>query len=157
MRRADRITGLIGFIFSAFVVTESWKLRQPVMAGRITYEPGAEFLPLWAAILMAVLSLLLMVSAAPRPIDPDKNTIFPRGQSLFAVLILMAVLAVYILLLDVLGYLVGTLLLNLCLMRVVMRAEWKSTLPVSLLASVTLYLIFQVALNVNLPKNMFGF
>jgi len=59
--------------------------------------------------------------------------------------------------LDVLGYLVDTFLLITFLLRVVMRAEWKLSLAVALVASVSLYVIFQVMLEVNLPKNMLGF
>ena len=66
-------------------------------------------------------------------------------------------MAAYIVLLDVLGYLAGTLLLNIFLMRVVMRAQWKLSLWVPAVASVSLYVVFQVMLGVNLPKNMFGF
>jgi hypothetical protein len=63
----------------------------------------------------------------------------------------------YIFLLGVLGYLVDTLLLNIFLMRVVMRAQWKLSLWVPVIASVSLYVIFQMMLGVDLPRNMFGF
>jgi hypothetical protein len=157
MKKADQFIGIFALLFSLLVIEESWRLHEPVMAGRISYEPGAEFLPLWAGVLMAILSLLLVISAALRPADSAPKAIFPRGSALAAVVLLMASLAAYIFLLDVLGYLTGTFLLLLCLMRAVMRATWKSALLVSLVASVSLYTIFQVLLNVNLPKNMFGF
>jgi putative tricarboxylic transport membrane protein len=157
MKKADQFIGIFVLLFSLLVIEESWRLSEPVMAGRISYEPGAEFLPLWAGVLMAILSLLLVISATLRPADPAQKAVFPRGSALAAVVQLMASLAAYIFLLDVLGYLTGTFLLLLCLMRAVMRATWKSALLVSLVASVSLYTIFQVLLNVNLPKNMFGF
>ena len=157
MKKADQFIGIFALLFSLLVIEESWRLHEPVMAGRISYEPGAEFLPLWAGVLMAILSLLLVISATLRAADPGQKAVFPRGSALAAVVLLMASLAAYIFLLDVLGYLTGTFLLLLCLMRAVMRATWKSALLVSLLASVSLYTIFQVLLNVNLPKNMFGF
>ena len=157
MKKADRFIGIFVLLFSLLVIEESWRLHEPAMAGRINYEPGAEFLPLWAGILLAILSLLLMIGAARRPDEPHPKSIFPRGWVLASVVLLMVSLAAYIFFLDVLGYLTGTFLLVLCLMRAVMRTTWKSALLVSLLASVSLYTIFHVLLNVNLPKNMFGF
>jgi hypothetical protein len=38
-----------------------------------------------------------------------------------------------------------------------MREKWKMTLLIALITSVALYVIFQKLLEVNLPKNMFGF
>lgn len=132
-------------------------MRQPIMGGRITYEPGAEFLPLWTGVLMAILCILLIVTASRRPTDLSQKEIIPGGRALKSIVLMLVSLAAYIFLLDVLGYLAGTFFLNICLLHLVMQANWKSTLLVSLFASVSLYVIFQIALNVNLPKSMLGF
>jgi hypothetical protein len=69
----------------------------------------------------------------------------------------IASLAVYILTLEILGFLVGTGLLTAFLLGVVEREKWSTTVVVAVLNSVGLYLVFQVLLGVNLPTNRFGF
>ena len=106
---------------------------------------------------MAVLSVLLIVTATLQRDESGPKAIFPRGRALLAVVLFLAGLAAYIALLAVLGYLVATLLLTAFLLRVVMQVGAKTTCLVALGASVGLYVLFHVLLNVDLPKNMFGF
>ena len=153
MRKADLITGIIALIFSGFVIEES--ARMPQQAA--TFGPGVGFLPFWLGILMAVLSILLIGKAWRRPVDPKQKTIFPDRQAAIAIALVLASLAVYILLLEVLGFLVDTMLFAAFLLSVVMREKWKMTLLIASMTSFGLYVIFQVLLEVNLPKNMLGF
>ena len=158
MKRADQITGILVLLFSGFVIEESLRIPQEtVVAGRTEFAPVPGFLPFWAGVILAIFSILLIVSASLRSADSKKRAIFPGGWALLSVFLLAAALAAYIFLLDVLGYLVDTFLLNAFLLRIVMRAKWKLSLGVALLASVSLYVIFQIILEVSLPQNMFGF
>ena len=106
---------------------------------------------------MAILSILLIVTAWLRPADPAKKATFPRRQALIAIVSVLAGLAVYISLLELLGFLVDTMLFTAFLLCVVMRERWKLTLLIAVLTSGGLYVIFQLLLEVNLPKNLFGF
>ena len=153
MKKADQITGIIVLIFSGFVIEESWRMPQQ----SATFGPGVGFLPFWLGILMATLSILLIVTAWRRTTDSTKKTILPRRQALIAIVLVLTGLAVYILLLELLGFLVDTMLFTAFLLSVVMREKWKMTLLIALITSVGLYVIFRVLLEVNLPKNMFGF
>ena len=132
-------------------------MPKQAIAGRTSFGPGVGFLPFWIGLLIACFSIILIVSASLKPADPTQKPIFPRGKHLISVILLPVSLGAYIYLLDVIGYLVGTLLFTLFLMRIVMQAKWKMTLLVSVLSSVSLYFIFQVLLEVGLPKSMFGF
>jgi putative tricarboxylic transport membrane protein len=152
MKKADQRTGIVLLIFSGSVIEESWKMPQ-----RGTFGPGMGFFPLWLGVLLAILSILLIVNAWQRAEDPTKKAIFPGRQALVTILVVLAAMAAYIALLEVLGFLVTTMLLNTFLMRIVMRESWKMTVPVALIISIVLYLIFQVLLEVNLPENMYGF
>lgn len=106
---------------------------------------------------MAILSILLMVTTWRRPADPTKKAIFPGRKAVIAIVLVLAGLAVYIILLEVLGFLVDTMLFATFLLGVVMREKWKMTLLIASLTSGGLYVIFQLLLGVNLPVNMFGF
>ena len=158
MKKPDQIAGMIVLLFSGFVIEESLRIPQEtVAAGRTEFAPPPGFLPFWAGVILAIFSIILIVSVSVRPADPQKKETFPGGWALLSVFLLTAALAAHIFMLDVLGYLVDTFLLIAFLLRVVMRARWKLSLVVALLASVSLYVIFQVMLEVSLPKNMFGF
>ena len=139
-------------LFSIYLVEESW--RMPPSA---TFGPGAGFLPLWLGVLLALLSILLIVNAFRRPVVPAMKPIFPSGRTLLRLGAVIAGLTVYILTLEVLGFLVGTGLLTAYLLGFVEREKWYTTILVAALNSAGLYLVFQVLLGVNLPANRFGF
>lgn len=152
MRRADQISGVVVLLFSVLLMAGSW--RMPASA---TFGPGAGFLPFWLGALLAILSVLLVLGASRQAVGPDTKPIFPRGMSLLTLGAAIGGLAVYILLLEVLGFLVGTGLLTAFLLGLVEREKWSTTILVAILNSAGLYLVFQVLLGVNLPSNRFGF
>jgi len=152
VRKADRITGVIVLLFSIYLMEASWR-----MPPSKTFGPGAGFLPFWLGALMALLSILLIVDAFRRPVVPAMKSVFPSGRALLTLGAVIASLAVYILTLEILGFLVGTGLLTAFLLGVVERERWYTTILVAVLNSAGLYLVFQVLLGVNLPANRFGF
>ena len=153
MKKADQIIGIIVLIFSGFVIEESFRIPQQTAS----FEPGVRFLPFWLGVLMAILSIMLIVNVWRRPADPKKGGTLPGRQALIAIVLILAGLAGYIILLEVLGFLAGTMLFNTFLLGVVMREKWKWTLLIALVTSGALYVIFKVLLEVSLPKNIFGF
>jgi hypothetical protein len=157
MKRANQITGIVLLIFSGYVIMASMQMPLRQITGRTSFAPSTGFLPMWLGVLMAILSILLIVNATLREGDSHREAVFPRGKALAAVLLFLAGLAAYIALLEVLGYLAATVLLTAFLLRFVMQAGWLRTLLVSVSASIVLFVIFQVLLHVELPKNMFGF
>lgn len=152
MRKADRITGVIVLLFSIYLMEESW--RMPPSA---TFGPGAGFLPFWLGALMALLSILLLVNAFRSSVKPPTKPVFPSGRTLLSLGAVIAGLTVYILTLEILGFLVGTALLTGYLLGFVEREKWYTTVLVAVLNSAGLYVVFQVLLGVNLPANRFGF
>jgi len=152
MRRADQITGVIVLVFSLTVMEGS--RRMPPSA---TFGPGAGFLPFWLGALMAVLSVLLIIQASTRPVTGASRPLAANPRALVAVGATAGGLAAYILLLERLGFLLGTALLSAFLLGVVERERWLVTVLVAALNSIALYVVFQVLLGVNLPKSMLGF
>ena len=114
-------------------------------------------MPFWLGALLAVLSIILVLYSSRQPVIPANKPVFPGGRTLLTLGAVIAGLAVYILLLEVLGFLVGTGLLTAFLLGVVEREKWSTTILVAVLNSAGLYLVFQVLLGVNLPANRFGF
>jgi putative tricarboxylic transport membrane protein len=152
MRRADQVTGIIVLVFSLALMEGSRRL--PPSA---TFGPGAGFLPFWLGALMAVLSILLLVKACRQPVAAADPPLFPNRRVLIPVGATIGSLAAYILVLDRLGFLLGTGLLTAFLLGVVEREKWPTAVLVAVLNSVGLYVVFRVLLGVSLPKNVLGF
>jgi len=153
MKKAEMITGVVLLVLSGLVI---WGALQ--MPPSASFGPGAGFLPFWLGVLLAVLATILFVSAWRRQAtDQDNQRIFPGKQALFAIASVLVGVAVYISLIDTLGYLVDTFLLILFLMKVVEREKWPLTLTIALVTTVVLFIVFQILLKITLPSNMFGF
>jgi putative tricarboxylic transport membrane protein len=153
MKKADMITGVLLLALSGYVIQDS--LRMPASA---TFGPGAGFLPLWLSVLLALFATILLVSAWRRPAtEKDSEAVFPGKDALLAITLVLAGLAVYIFLIEIVGYLVDTFLFIVFLMKVVERENWRLTLMVAVGATAVLFVTFQILLQITLPSNMFGF
>ena len=152
MRKADRITGIITLIFSGYIIAASSGMSRQGQS----FGPGVGFLPFWLGVVMAILSVLLILKSWRLPAGQTKR-VFPGRGPLISIAAVMAGLAVYILLIEVLGFLVDTFLFIVFLLGGVERERLRMALPVAILTAGALYIIFHVLLEVTLPKNMFGF
>ncbi len=153
MKKAEMITGIVLLVLSGLVI---WGALQ--MPPSASFGPGAGFLPFWLGVLLTVLATILFVSAWKRPAnDKEAEPVFPGKQALFAIASVLVGVAVYISLIDTLGYLVDTFLLIVFLMKVVEREKWPLTLTISVVTTGTLYVVFQVLLKITLPSSTFGF
>ncbi len=153
MKKAEMITGVVLLVLSGSVI---WGAMQ--MPPSASFGPGAGFLPFWLGVVLAILATILFVSAWYRQAgEQDKKSVFPGKQALLTIVSVLIGLAVYIYLIEILGYLVDTFLLILYLMKVVEREKWLLTLTVAVGTTVILFVTFQVLLKITLPSNMFGF
>ncbi len=152
MKKVDQITAIVLFLFSAFVIEESLK-----MSLFAEFAPDYGFFPFWLGVLMAILSIMLFVDAWRRAVALDTDAPFPGRQAFINVLIILSSLGVYAFLMEIAGYILDTLLLVVLLLGVVERERWQTTLFAAVLITAGLYLIFQVALGISLPKGVFGF
>jgi putative tricarboxylic transport membrane protein len=152
MKKADLITGVVLLVLSGLAI---WGASQ--MPPSATFGPGAGFLPFWLGVLLAVLATILFVSAWRRQAtEKDSKPVFPGKQALFTITSTLVGLAGYILLIEVLGYLLDTFLFIVFLMKAVEHEKWPLTLMVAAGTTVVLFLTFQILLKITLPSNMFG-
>ncbi len=152
MKKVDQITAIVMLIFSLLVVEESAK-----MALFVEFAPGYGFLPFWLGVLMAFLSILLFVDARRRAPQDDSPQPFPKKSALVPILIALSAVGFYAVFLEILGYIITTLVAVYLLLGVLEKEDWRRTLIISVLITGGLYMLFQVWLGVGLPKNMFGF
>ncbi|MDP1991732.1 MAG: tripartite tricarboxylate transporter TctB family protein [Syntrophales bacterium] len=153
MKQAEMITGFVLLVLSGLVI---WTAME--MPPSATFGPGAGFLPSWLGVLLAVLATILVVSAwRSQTAEKEKSSVFPGKQALIAITSVLIGLAVYIFLIDILGYLVDTFLFVMFLVKVVEREKWPLALMVAVGTTAGLFITFQILLKITLPSNMLGF
>ncbi len=118
-------------------------------------SPGAGFLPFLVGILMFLLSLILFVQSLLKG-DKEVKVLWAKGGTGRVLLILLS-LVFYGLFLDMLGFILMTFLLMSFLLLAVGRQRKLFVIPLALSSALGCYAVFQVWLNVLLPKGIFGF
>ncbi len=119
-------------------------------------EPGVGFITFFAGAILALLSLLLFCSS----FRGKKNTTGLRALwvdlDVKKVLYVLLLLVVYTVLLRPVGFLLCTFLLLFLLFRVKGTYGIWTTLLVSFFVTAVSYLVFQVWLQVQLPRGILG-
>ena len=111
-----------------------------------TDGPGPGFFPLWYGVAMAALALALMLSSALRS---ERQAVAWQGAGrAFAVWL---ALAFSVAALKLVGFLASFAALTFFVVAVMYRRPLKTAAAVALAGAAAFYLVFQVALGVNLP------
>lgn len=141
---------LFWVVFSLAVVLESWRLE----VGSL-HAPGPGFLPFIAAGLLGGLAVIALIQSLGDKKKAEKDGA-RFGANLIRVILLTGILIVYIYLLNVLGFLIDTFLLLLCLFRVIEPMAWKTVFLASVITLIVVYLLFDIFLGTPLPKGLLG-
>jgi putative tricarboxylic transport membrane protein len=150
--KVDRTSGLFWLIFSAFVSYHSYKLGLGTL-----HQPGPGFLFFWIGIVIAILSLIVMVRSLKKqtPEEAQQPT-FGKKNVTKIVLVLISLLF-YALFMEWLGFLIVTLLFFIFLLGVIEKKRWLFAILVSLIVTAISYLVFETALQSQLPKGLLDF
>ena len=147
----DQLSSLFWLAVSIFVCVES---MQDDVGSFIA--PGPGFLPLWSAVILGGLAMVLAVTSFLRK-DREKLKEQWIGVKWGKAILVLASLLIYSVLLNTLGYLIMTFGLMLFLFALAGRPKMWSWLGSALLATLLSYLVFYSWLNVQLPKGKLGF
>jgi len=143
--RADRITASLLLAFS--VAFSAGALKFYKYWGHD--GPGSAFLPFWLGVVMAVLAGMMLFR---RPGEIEDW--LPRGEARARVLVVLAVTAAFIALLNVLGMIIGTVLFLVVLVRYLGRHPWWLTIAIALAAAGLNWLVFVRWLRVPMPEGV---
>lgn len=124
-------------------------------AGRLGFgtfgRPGPGFLPFLAGICLAVLAVVgLVQTIVQTPAAEAKGGGF-RRVDIFRIGLVTAVLYLYVVFWDVIGFLASTFLLLLFLFRCVEPLRWRTVFVASGLTLAFVYILFAVLLGARLP------
>ncbi len=151
MKKADQITAIVLLVAAGGVIWNS--LQWPLME---EFGPGHGFMPFWLGVLLGILALVLLAQATRTPAEEDKPTKFPGAQGAKAVVLAVVAMGVNALLLENIGFILSTLVLVPFMMAVVLKEKWRTTLFTTIGVTALLYVVFQVLLNINLPRSPLG-
>jgi putative tricarboxylic transport membrane protein len=140
----DRITG---YIFLIIGVVGAWSSTYLSM-GKFRH-PGPGFLPFGLSIALALLSLVLIFgnwkkNEAPVPFWPRRTWLRP--------LLGVAILILYALVVNLLGFLITTFIFLIIWMWLIEHLRWRIIISISIGTTAALYLIFSLFLEVPLPQ-----
>ena len=141
---------LFWIVFSLAVALESWRLEVGTF-----HAPGPGFLPFMAACLLGGLTVIALLQSRGLQKKGETGGAVLGGH-LIRVILLTGILIVYIYLLNILGFLIDTFLLLLCLFRVMEPLAWKTVFLASVITLAVVYLLFDYFLGTPLPKGLLG-
>ena len=149
--KGDVISGAVLVALGVYIVSEARSWDYSTAEG-----PGPGFFPMWYGIAMIVLSLVLIVQAAVRqPSVHDAGRVDWGGIG--RALLVWLAFAVCTALLKVAGFFIAMALLTLFIIAVMYGKPLKVALPSAILTSAGFYLVFPLALGVELPAGLLGF
>ncbi len=111
---------------------------------------GPDFFPKIIAIILFILSAILFVGSLR---NKDKKSVYnPNMKYTFMVIFAFAV---YIFLIDIIGYLISTIIFALVVITILKSKSKVLNIIFAIIFPVALYLLFTYAFKVSLPTGLF--
>jgi putative tricarboxylic transport membrane protein len=114
---------------------------------------GPGFLPRWASMLLAILSIAYIVDSIKKN-RFDLSKILPAKEGIKTILLLLLYMVIFVAIVKYVGFMVATTLVTFLMFRGYLK--WYLNSAVSLGTALFLYGVFIVWLQVPLPVNAFG-
>ena len=143
-------SGLVGLALSIFIVWSGYSLK----LGTIN-DPGSGYVMFYAGLLMIVFSLITLYGAikdgGPTFMSLWRDVLWTKP------LLVIALLIVFTLLFETLGFLVSTILLLIALLRVIDPVPWSRAIPIAVLVPVICWYVLVKLLLIQLPAGILPF
>ena len=150
MSRADKISGFFWLFLGVLASAESYRLGLGTV-----HRPGPGFLFFYIGIFVSIMALIILTRAwVTKKIETQK--IFGGHNVRKAAHVLISIF-LYALLMEPLGFIPVTFLLFLFILWIVEKKRWAVALLTSIAVTVAAYLLFEAALQSQLPKGIIGF
>jgi putative tricarboxylic transport membrane protein len=127
-------------------------LRLPI--GEL-HNPGPGFLPLWVGVLMAILAIVLLRRSV-RKKTVEEALPASKSRNQFKLIGTFLAMLIYVPVFYFLGFIFATIPLMVFLFKVIGQMGWKISLVGGIFISLSMYMIFQVWLQVRFPVGLWG-
>ncbi len=157
MKRNETVSALFWLLVGVVVATHAWRLG----LGHL-YEPGPGFIFFLSAGLLIVLSTVHLVTSFSSA-DKDRadrgrsNGSNWKGVRWKKLLLLLAGIAVYAFIFNLVGFICATFLLMFFLFKAIEPTHWLTALFSSAVTTGAAFAIFKMWLGVPFPPGMLGF
>jgi putative tricarboxylic transport membrane protein len=152
MGKSDRVSGSFWFLFCLFIIYLSYKLGLGTV-----YQPGPGFLFFWTGIVVAIMALIVVLQSF-RAQAAEEVVEAPTGKrTTTKVILVLVALFLYAVLMEWLGFFIVTFFLFVFLLGVIEKKKWWFAVLVSAAVTLFAYLVFETALQSQLPKGILGF
>ena len=149
MSRTDKISGFFWLLLGILASIESYRLGLGTVC-----RPGPGFLFFYIGIFISIMALIILTRAwVARKMETEK--IF-RGHTIRKAVYFLIAIFLYALLMEPLGFIPVTFLLFLFLLGFVEKKRWVVAILTSSAVTVAAYLLFETALQSQLPRGIVG-
>lgn len=154
-KKKSILTGVLFLAFGAFMVFQSAGI-----APKMKNDMGSGVFPLWLGILIIAIALLRLATGLRMKENGDAGKEKTRASDMPGGWQTIVLLSAYVLAFSSVGFLISTTVYLFLQMWILTPKEKRSVLKfavIALAAALFVYLIFVYAINIPLPKGLFGF
>lgn len=148
MKKNDLIAGALFIALGIFIFTQTWNYPSPEKG-----HPGPDLFPNLLALLFIGFGLSLMLKA--RKLSSTKSENVPGPKSIANALSVLAIVAVYVGVVNFVGFLITSAILLFLLMKKLGVTLFRSVLA-SIMITLFINLLFSKILRVPLPYGILG-
>jgi membrane-associated HD superfamily phosphohydrolase len=149
MRRMEIGAAVLMLALAGFVV---WAVSGLAYWSRLV--PGPAFMPIWAAIVGALLGVAMLATAVMRKDDAPVD--LPERASLFRLLVTYAMLWGIVAAAPAIGFLTAAMAFMLATLLLVFRRPALPSLAITAIIGLMVHFLFNHWLNVRLPTGPLG-
>lgn len=151
MGKNDIVTGFVLLVIGVAIFIGSMSYHWGSMQ-----EPGPGFLPRLASAILILLSLLIIIGSLMKRGKVSAHNFFPTRDAPKRVAIAVGAFFAFRLSFPILGLVPTNFVFFLLITRFLGHHSWRTSFLFSLLTTTSAYLLFQVWLNIQMPKSFFG-
>lgn len=149
--RKEHISSIFLFLFSVFICFFSYRISIGSLRA-----PCSGFFPFFLGVILGLLSILNFASSMKqKKAASEKLATLESGIIWKNIFVALAILFLYPLLLNVLGFLLVSFLFGAVFLRVIEPQRWSVVFGVAAAMALAFFLIFQYWLNILFPTGIF--
>lgn len=140
--------GGIVVLFALVIFIQSFSLKYYTKFG-----PGPGLFPIWLSGILLLIGIAYIWHSIKKEVITWAD-ILPKGREMGNVLSVIVAVAIFMLLVNVTGFIIASTVLLFTLLR--REYKWYTGLGISSGVSIVLFLVFKSFFTIPLPVNMFG-